>query len=369
MFPLTPPPPSFRLLSLLVLLFGATVSPAADPPPPPAPRRVTLDDRPRTPDAILAEITSQTKLPVADRRNSAADQPLSLPLRNATYWEALDQLATRLDARVDVFSNDGVPALVAGPRGMPLVCHSGVFRVEVRRLSSTVEVSSQSRLTRVALDLAWEPGLRPLLLNPRPESARVSLVGQGAEAGRAQAGGATAVQGKTATTLEIQLTGIPREAKSIDSLQGELIAIAASRMLTFRFETLDSLQSRPATRKREDDGIQVTVGEPTLEADRWSIDVRVRNPDSNPVFESFQSWTLFNEMYLERKDGKGIFPANGGSSEFLDRSGGEFTYHFVDDLKAGRKRGRPGDWYVVYRTPGPISRWTIPFRFKDVPLP
>jgi hypothetical protein len=32
-------------------------------------------------------------------------------------------------------------------------------------------------------------------------------------------------------------------------------------------------------------------------------------------------------------------------------------------------RGKPENWKVVYRTPGPMAEVPVTFEFKDVPLP
>ena len=42
-------------------------------------------------------------------------------------------------------------------------------------------------------------------------------------------------------------------------------------------------------------------------------------------------------------------------------------YRFRD--KTGSPAGRPEDWRIVYRTPGRIVEFTVPFEFKDIRLP
>ena len=42
-------------------------------------------------------------------------------------------------------------------------------------------------------------------------------------------------------------------------------------------------------------------------------------------------------------------------------------YRFRD--KGGPPNGRPEDWRIVYRTPGRIVDFVVPFEFKDLRLP
>ena len=55
----------------------------------------------------------------------------------------------------------------------------------------------------------------------------------------------------------------------------------------------------------------------------------------------------------------------------LDSSGSEASirYRFEEDKNKEFTLGKPGDWKLIYYTPEKIVEMTIPFEFKDVPLP
>ena len=97
-------------------------------------------------------------------------------------------------------------------------------------------------------------------------------------------------------------------------------------------------------------------------------------PADGPKFESFQSWLLSNEIYLE-KEVDGVlqrFPKNFGE----EIGGGDdednkafARYRFGDQPEKSLVLGKISDWKLVYRTPGKIAEVPLTFEFKDLPLP
>ena len=83
-----------------------------------------------------------------------------------------------------------------------------------------------------------------------------------------------------------------------------------------------------------------------------------------------QTWLLRNEVFLVNKKTGKKFPSNGGF-DTDDQTATEATLHyrFTDDEENKIRLGKPSDWTLVYRTAGQIIEVTVPFEFKDVPLP
>src|SRR5262249_29888 len=121
-------------------------------------------------------------------------------------------------------------------------------------------------------------------------------------------------------------------------------------------------------RKETQEGVTVHLRELTTERDRWTIGLMLEYPTDGPDFESFESWLVNNEIALEKKGGKERFPENGGSD--TEDQGGHraiLSYRFIEDRK--HTLGKPGDWNLVYRTPGTIVKTPVQFEFKDLPVP
>jgi hypothetical protein len=141
-------------------------------------------------------------------------------------------------------------------------------------------------------------------------------------------------------------------------------------MLTFTFPTLDRLEKAPADaaeRAQTQDGVGCRLGKVVLAKDRWTLQVSLDLPAGGKRLESYQSWVVNNEMWLEGKDGKTRLPS---SDYFLNSASSRravLTYHFRD--KPRKARGKPEDWRVVYRTPASVVEVPVKFSFKDVPLP
>jgi hypothetical protein len=87
-------------------------------------------------------------------------------------------------------------------------------------------------------------------------------------------------------------------------------------------------------------------------------------PAEGPEFESFESWLAKNEISLEKKATRQRVSTTQYEIEEQVDNRAAITYYFnQSDL------GRPGDWKLVYRTPGAIVRVPVRFEFKDLPLP
>src|SRR5262249_55563371 len=80
------------------------------------PRTVTLKNPAISLDQALRELARQTGMAVEDRRRDKERGPIfALDLKEATFWESLDEIALKADLRVSLYERDGRLALVDGP--------------------------------------------------------------------------------------------------------------------------------------------------------------------------------------------------------------------------------------------------------------
>src|SRR5262249_8064846 len=154
-----------------------------------------------------------------DRRRQKDRKILNITARDVPFWQALDSLAAQSQTRVSLYQRDGVLALVDGPAEAPAGSYHGPFWVVCKRLTTVRDLESQAHYQLVTLEIAWEPGLRPFLLEARPRSLIVrddrddDLSAMEAGAGQAP------VEGKLATLLDLRLPAAPRPATKLTKLQ------------------------------------------------------------------------------------------------------------------------------------------------------
>jgi hypothetical protein len=356
------------------------VSPAAQLKKELAPKLVTLQAEEIRLSEALNQLARQTGIEVENRSKDGADDPeLKLNMKAVTFWQALDAIAKEADRRVALYQRGGTIALADGPHVQLPVCYDGLFRIVVRRITAVHDLETDRRFCVASLEIAWEPRFRPLFLEGRPQGLVVKDENKTELHADDESGGKVPVDGKTATTLELRLPAPPRKVGKLGLLKGTLTLVGPTKMLDFEFDTLAKEKAAKAPQQTKD-GVTVKLNRLDLAADHWTVEVGLEYPGDGPKFESFQSWVVNNECFLRKAEGNGQFPCNGGYSiDSLGSSKAALSYHFVDGrlrkTENGRVvnlklvRGKPEDWKLVYRTPGPMAEVPMTFEFKDVPLP
>ncbi len=351
------------LLAVVFLLAsGACAVDGADPPAKDlAPSTVTLrgDDIPLS--KALEEIVKQTGYAV--ERKTAKNPSLRLDLQQRPFWQVLDTVAEQAGARVALYQGDGRVVLVDGGTEERHISHDGLFRTAVKRLTAVNDFETGTRSYSATLEVAWEPRLRPFLLETRPRNFVVDDERPTDSTGSGQ----IAVDGKTAAVIDLRLPNRPRSVDRIKLLKGEISLITASKMLTFTFDSL--AENSPQQKTQE--GVAVRLANLMVRPERWTAQIELDYPAGGPLFESFRSWVVNNEIYLKRKGTTQRLPNNRGSATLkLTANQAVLQYHFVDEPDKKLFRGdKPGDWELVYSTPARIVEVPIRFAFKDLPLP
>jgi hypothetical protein len=151
-------------------------------------------------------------------------------------------------------------------------------------------------------------------------------------------------------------------------LKGAISVIGPTKMIAFAFDKLGTSTGSKGARSETKEGVTMTLRDFRVEPDRWTAVIALDYPPDAPDFESFESWLVNNEIYLQKNGSSTRIPANGGY-EIDDQAGHRavMTYRFIEDEKV--TLGKPEDWKLVYRTAGTIVKVPVRFEFKDLPLP
>lgn len=347
-----------------------------------APRPVTLDEKEIPLSAALAELAKQTGNVVEDRRKEKDDVRLRLELKKATFWQALDAIAKEADAKLALYERDGKVALVDGPHVATPASYSGLFRVGVKSIRTERSLDPDAHFAVVKLEVAWEPRFTPFFLEAVPDSIEVQDdKGNAVQAPEKQSAdpserGQIVVSRRAAIELDMRVPAPKRASQTFGVLKGSLSAVGPTKMLTFTFDKLGPIKKRAEALSDTKDGVTVRVRQFAIEGqpgeEIWTAELLLEYPADGPKFESFQSWTVSNEIYLSKgQDDKPTkFDANGGyETDSVEDTRITMRYRFTDDPDNRKLLGKPSDWKLVYRTPGRMLEVPVPFEFKGLPLP
>jgi hypothetical protein len=340
------------------------------------PSLFTMQDKDIPLGTALEELAKQTGNQIEDLREAKEDTKIKLDLKKVTFWQALDAIAKAADAKIALYDRSGKLGLVDGPYLSLPVSYSGLFRIHIKRIDVIQSLDMDAHICSIRMDIAWEPKFHALFMDPKPDP----LVVQD-DKGRAldapdENKGLGAIGGRHAAEIEVRVNAPHRNAAQLALFKGRLAVLGPSKTLTFNFDKLSKIEKKAEARKETQDGVIVNIRElrPEGEGDDqiWTIGLLLEYPPDGPKFESFQSWIVNNEIYLEKeKDGiKQRFPCNFGlETDEQSENKALMRYRFGDQPEKKLLLGKISDWKLVYRTPGRIAAIPIPFEFKDLPLP
>jgi hypothetical protein len=336
----------------------------------PAPRLATIQGLHIPLKTVLTQLQQQTSNAVMDQMGDP-DPVLDLDLKQVTFWQALDNIAEKAGARVDLHPRDGGVALAKRQAGWHplLTSYSGLFRTTLNSVSAKLDLETGARHYIGSLEVAWEPHLLPILLETRPRSLAVRDDAGHTLPADSFASSLAPVDGRTSLSFEMALPPVARSVGKLSLLEGELYAITPTKMLTFAFDSLDQLIKAPADGPRRNltqEGVKCRVSKVVTADDHWSVEITLDYPEGNVKLDSYQSWVVNNEIHLESKDGADKFPSSSYLLEESTPRHAVLTYNFNDKQ---RMKGGTAEWKLVYRTPALVVKVPITFSFKDVPLP
>lgn len=319
----------------------------------------------------MAAIEKQTGNKVVDKREEmmqeTPDPKVKLALEKVPFWQALD---TVLDAaNLQLYNYDvetGALAYVArGDGSLPRSAHGsygGLFRLEPTKLEATSDLRNpMNKGLRLTVDVAWEPRVRPVVLELAPGDMK-GTDDAGGEL-TSDAGGETLefpVRGTNAgVELELGFQLPPRSVKQIASIKGKMSALVLGRVEEFEFTDLEKAKGV----EQERGGVTVVMRECRKNEEIYDVKVRVKFGDAGKALESHQGWIYDNECYLLDKAGNRIEVAG---LEATSTGANEVGLDFKFDL--GEETSAKG-YKFIYKTPAAIVRIPIEFELKNIELP
>jgi hypothetical protein len=362
-----------RSLVLLGFFVLATAAPTREPRPTQAPQAstVTFSKNELTLKEAMAELQKQTGNGLDDRRSNKDDKKLTFKTTTGTYWQMLDAIGIQTGIGFSAYQPNGGVALVDTPYRKLTTHYSGVFRFAVKAVAVSRDEETQAHHCRVTLDAAWEPRFKALYLNLDQATA---VFGKHSERVEQESASPVFESAASATEVDLRMNAPDRTTARIDSVQGTIRVIGVPKMLEF---AVPKLKKGTGTPVEEQEGVKVRVTEVNWnygKADpRWTVDVLTEYPQGAMApLESFQSWTHYNRVWLSwgtDPKTKKPYELDPTGRKPLDTSvGAKARYQFTP--RQGTPIPPPGaDVTLRYRTPNRVVSITVPFAFRDLPLP
>jgi hypothetical protein len=329
-------------------------------------KNVTLSD-------TIAEIRKQTGNDLRDIREDFG-QPVTNPefavdWADKEFWQAMDELAGKSRVGYYLYTGERYLGLVMQPVPQTPVCYAGPLRIALNEIVRRLNFEDRQKQCTLRLEVAWEPSLKPMLFETKPDALEV-VDEQGrkvaVEVEERPPGGdeemimkAPADSTMIRTDFIIRLAQPPKGAEKL-SIKGQMTVTLPAEIQTFDFAE----PTKAKNAKRTKGSVAVTLEQfKELEEGLWGADLVLEFDGGGEAFESYQTWYYDNEIYLQRADGT-RFAHNGGTSQ-TESDGGRIglQYRFVD------APGKITDYKLIYNTPSAIIRASVPFDFKDVELP
>jgi hypothetical protein len=319
----------------------------------------------------FAEIAQQTGNKFVDYRErfnqEQPDPKIKVSLDKVPFWEALD---TVLDAgNLSLYNFDeeaGALAYTSRGEGIPpragRASYSGIFRLEPTRVEAVRDLRNPAnRSLKVSIDVAWEPRVRPIVLEQPLDQVKASDEnGDPIEVDGREGNLEVPVEASnSAVELDIPLVAPSRDVKQIASLTGKLTAVVLGRVEAFEFTNLDTARAV----EQERGGVTVVLEQCRKNGDIYDVSMRVRFDKAANALESHRGWIYNNECYLVNAKGNRIENA-GLEANLLAANEVGLSYKF--DLG---ENVLPTGCKFVYKTPAAILKIPVEFEVKNIDLP
>ena len=209
-------------------------------------------------------------------------------------------------------------------------------------ISAKLDLETDARTYTASVEVAWEPHLLPILLETRPHIPRRPSTTPATPPRRRRRQFPRPGGRPHLPAVDVTLPPLIASVRSLSLLEGELYAVAPTKMLTFTFDSLDQLAKAAPDDPRlqpTQEGVVCRV-EPGRHGGRSLVGrSHARLPEGNVKLDSYQSWVVNNEMLPGSKDGD-RFPSSSYLLEESTPRHAVLTYNFTDKEKM--KRGLAG---------------------------
>ena len=335
-------------------------------------RRITLKAIGQPLSTLIAELETRSGNRVVDyrplRRQPQTEIPVSVDLKNVTFWEALDRILGKAQMEIYPYAIDaeGQPlrgiAFVARDlrhrSGAGPVDYQAGFRFEVTQISGERDYrNADADELSVHVETLWEPRLDPVQLILLRNTV-TAVDERGRKLVRKGNGETEIPVNRTAPIfiLPFELPG--NDSQTIQTLSGELRCLLPSERTIFRFENLSA-----ATPQRLQKAYAVvTLQSVHAQGEEWVLQIGVRLKDAEKALEShLTGWIRGNAVYLEDANGVQIEPFEVEQTAEHENAFG-FAFRFKPEKKIE-------DYSLIYSLPTTFVTRRIPFRFEGLKLP
>lgn len=332
------------------------------------PSRCTLHGG-HTLSAALAELQQQTGNRIVDFRQrfgqQTPDPQLTVDFEKAPFWPAFDSLLDQAGLSVYNFSGEiGALAVVARDENERKRAENGVyqglFRFEVLRVQAIRDLRNPANHSlRLAIELAWEPRVSPILLQiPLAELRATDESGQPVAVATPRASLEVPVENSLpAAEVQLPLVLPARSVAKIRTLQGLVSALLPGRVETFEFADLPNARNVEQSRA----GVSVIVEEVRKNVDVDEVRLTVRFDEAANALESHRNWIYNNEAYFVAPDGQRFEHA--GLQAFR-QAANEVGVAYLSDREGGLAGCK-----FIYKTPALLIQVPVAFEVQEIPLP
>lgn len=318
---------------------------------------------------LFDKVGQQTGNQLSDHREqfgqSAGERKLTIDVEDEEFWPAMDKILDVAEMTIYPFSGEETLAIIDRDGGaLPRAegaSYAGPFRIQAVNVTSRRDLrSSEQQNTRVELEIAWEPRLRPIALSQRIDSLTVTTDEDTtlAAASQRESLDVEVQAGSHATEFTIPLELPPRSATHLASLRGQMSALVPGRVVEFKFANLQKPQSTTQSRG----GVSVTLHGLRKNQELWEVHMSIKVASAETGLESHRGWVFQNLTYLLNEQG-----------ELIDHAGFETTMQTETEVGMAYFFELPADdvsqYTWVYRTPAAIVRLPVEYELKDIPLP
>lgn len=327
------------------------------------PTTVTLSGKMKLSEA-LNKIEEQTGNHIFFYQDAeVGDREFDFNAEGKDFWEFMDGIMD--DASLTTYGYAPEPGMALMtraetevPRKDRISTISGPFRVEATEVIAQRSIrNSSNRRMEITLNLAWEPRLRPIVVE-MPYSG-ISVKDQNGESIVTSGMGQPTVEVGEDTSAEFQLPLElpPRSATEIGELSGSFNLLVPGRTETFEFTNLDKGERV----EQRSSGVTVVLDRVRKNGDVWEIRVLLRFADAEGALQSHRNWVYNNPVRLIGADGKELEP---DSQEIVRRTEEEVGMGYYFDLPNG-----PAGYKLTYKTPTMIMALPVTFTLRGIPLP
>ncbi|MBR5710723.1 MAG: hypothetical protein IKX40_08195 [Thermoguttaceae bacterium] len=292
------------------------------------------------------------------------DQLLNAPIeppKSTQFWKAMDELALRYGLNYSWFERP--KAVRLGKRQeargssedspiayclLPTACYPGAFRFEMQEWGTTVRLADPSSSTiRTGLILAWEPRLRPIYIDVRPQMNYADGTVKTGESIQILAGEGLA------KPIDFIFPLTSENGKKAETLSGDLSVVIAGEQKTFTFPV--AADGKPQSLRQDQAVVVIKAVGSRQEA--VEANIAVEFDESYNGLRSYMTWLNYNKAYVVDSDGKRYEAASWETVWQSDR-GAEAKYYFTvpSDVKIRQ---------IEYLTPTAIRRIDYSFKFEE----